>query len=69
MNGDHSMMRRDVRRRTSVTEKAMIPRANQKKTRSWEVGTPTLITIAIDATAHNTGAPIRAALLKLTRED
>ena len=41
-NGDHSITSRDVRRRTSVTEKEIIPSANQKKTRSCEVGTPTL---------------------------
>ena len=69
MNGDHSITSRAVLWRTSLTEKAMIPSANQKKTRSCEVGTPTLNTIAIDASAHSAGAPIRAAVRKLTAKD
>ncbi len=68
MNGDHSITSREVRRRTSVTEKEMMPSANQKKTRSCDVGTPTLTIIVIDAATHSVGAPIRAALRKLTGE-
>ena len=66
MNGDQSITRRDARRRRSVTENETMPTANQKKTRSCDVGTPTVKTIAADARAHATGAPIRSALSQST---
>ena len=50
MNGAHSITSRGRRRLRSVTQNAAMPIANQRKTRSRDVGTPTLNTIAADAT-------------------
>src|SRR5436305_940879 len=67
MNGAHSTTRRGTRSRRSVTEKAAIPSANQRKTRSCEVGRPTVKIIAPDAMRYAAGAQNRSPLRGLTR--
>jgi hypothetical protein len=49
-----------------VTQQAAIPIANQTNTRSCDVGTPTLKTIAAEATTYATGTQNLSPLLRLT---
>ena len=66
MNGAHSITRRGTLRRRSVTEKAAIPTANQRNTRSCDVGTPTANTITAEAMTYATGTQNLSPFLGLT---
>src|SRR6516165_3332771 len=59
MNGAHSRRNRAQRRRSWVAEKASIPLASQTKTRSCEVGTPTLAAITAERRSHSPGTSHR----------
>src|SRR5262249_29104019 len=62
----HSTTSRGTRWRRSVTEKAAMPIANHRKTRSWDVGTPTVKTIAADRKRYATGTQNRSPFRGLT---
>ena len=66
ISGAQSVTSRRTLRRNVLTDTATMPAANHAKTRSCEVGTPTVTTIAAEATIHAIGAAMRAVLRRFT---